>query len=275
MAAPACLLAHRDEPVEWPGYRTPHEQQVALGVHLHHAEAELRKTPRSHVAGHPLAFDDAGRVRAGRDRAGLAVPGVAVSLGAAAEVMAVHHALEPAALGHARDLHTVAHGEDRHGHALARLGRLALRGEHEALQHARRRLQTGLLHVAGQGLGRALRLLDAEAELGRQRDRPRDLRARLLRGAHDVGRGLVDQGVVEGFETDADSASHKGPRYFRIFVTTPAPTVRPPSRIANRSCSSIAIGVISSIAIFVLSPGITISTPAGSSTLPVTSVVRK
>src|SRR5207245_4701092 len=165
MAAPACLLAHRDEPVEWPGYRTPHEQQVALGVHLHHAEAELRKTPRSHVAGHPLAFDDAGRVRAGRDRAGLAVPGVAVSLGAAAEVMAVHHALEPAALGHARDLHTVAHGEDRHGHALARLGRLALRGEHEALQHARRRLQTGLLHVAGQGLGRALRLLDAEAEL--------------------------------------------------------------------------------------------------------------
>src|SRR5437879_4091470 len=51
-------------------------------------------------------------------------------------------------------------------------------------------------------------------------------------------------------------------RYFKIFVTTPAPTVRPPSRIANRSCSSIAIGVISSIVIFVLSPGITISTPA-------------
>src|ERR1051325_1073359 len=63
--------------------------------------------------------------------------------------------------------------------------------------------------------------------------------------------------------------------YFKIFVTTPAPTVRPPSRIAKRSCSSIAIGVISSIVIFVLSPGITISTPAGSSTLPVTSVVRK
>ena len=63
--------------------------------------------------------------------------------------------------------------------------------------------------------------------------------------------------------------------YFRILVTTPAPTVRPPSRIANRSPSSIAIGVISSIVICTLSPGITISTPAGSSTLPVTSVVRK
>jgi len=63
--------------------------------------------------------------------------------------------------------------------------------------------------------------------------------------------------------------------YFKIFVTTPAPTVRPPSRIANRSPSSIAIGVISSITIWMLSPGITISTPAGSSTDPVTSVVRK
>src|SRR6185503_20894985 len=65
------------------------------------------------------------------------------------------------------------------------------------------------------------------------------------------------------------------PSYFRILVTTPAPTVRPPSRIANRSPSSIAIGMISSIVIWMLSPGITISTPAGSSTLPVTSVVRK
>ena len=58
-------------------------------------------------------------------------------------------------------------------------------------------------------------------------------------------------------------------------MTTPAPTVRPPSRIAKRSPSSIAIGVISSIVICTLSPGITISTPAGSSTDPVTSVVRK
>ena len=63
--------------------------------------------------------------------------------------------------------------------------------------------------------------------------------------------------------------------YFMILVTTPAPTVRPPSRMAKRSPSSIAIGVISSIVICTLSPGITISTPSGSSTLPVTSVVRK
>ena len=58
-------------------------------------------------------------------------------------------------------------------------------------------------------------------------------------------------------------------------ATTPAPTVRPPSRIAKRSPSSIAIGAISVTVIPMLSPGITISVPAGSSQLPVTSVVRK
>ncbi len=63
--------------------------------------------------------------------------------------------------------------------------------------------------------------------------------------------------------------------YSIIFETTPAPTVRPPSRIAKRKPSSIAIGAISSTFIFTLSPGITISTSPGNSTFPVTSVVRK
>src|ERR1700681_2453333 len=44
--------------------------------------------------------------------------------------------------------------------------------------------------------------------------------------------------------------------YLRILVTTHAPTVRPPSLMANRSPSSIAIGAISSIVICTLSPGI-------------------
>src|SRR5690554_1909050 len=63
--------------------------------------------------------------------------------------------------------------------------------------------------------------------------------------------------------------------YSTIFATTPAPTVRPPSRIAKRRPSSMAIGAISVTSIFTLSPGITISTPSGSSQEPVTSVVRK
>src|SRR5262249_2547863 len=64
-------------------------------------------------------------------------------------------------------------------------------------------------------------------------------------------------------------------RHSMMLATTPAPTVLPPSLIANRSFSSIAIGTISVTSIAMLSPGITISVPSGSDTTPVTSVVRK
>ena len=63
--------------------------------------------------------------------------------------------------------------------------------------------------------------------------------------------------------------------YSMMLETTPDPTVRPPSRIAKRSPCSMAIGVISLIVMRMLSPGMTISTPSGSSIVPVTSVVRK
>src|SRR5438046_605269 len=57
-------------------------------------------------------------------------------------------------------------------------------------------------------------------------------------------------------------------------LTTPEPTVLPPSRIANRLPASNAIGRSSSTSNRALSPGITISTPVGKPTRPVTSVVR-
>src|SRR6187399_902443 len=63
--------------------------------------------------------------------------------------------------------------------------------------------------------------------------------------------------------------------YFVILLTTPEPTVRPPSRIAKRRPSSIAIGAINLTPIVTLSPGMTISVPSGRITSPVTSVVRK
>jgi len=63
--------------------------------------------------------------------------------------------------------------------------------------------------------------------------------------------------------------------YSTISLTTPALIVLPPSRIAKRRPFSMAIGVINSPLIVILSPGITISTPSGSSTVPVTSVVLK
>ena len=82
--------------------------------------------------------------------------------------------------------------------------------------------------------------------------------------------------MIEGFEPDADIGAVHGLNslarrfsYFTILVTTPAPTVRPPSRMAKRRPSSIAIGWISSIVIRALSPGITISVPDGSVQTPV------
>src|SRR5258705_9028666 len=49
--------------------------------------------------------------------------------------------------------------------------------------------------------------------------------------------------------------------YSAISATTPAPTVRPPSRIANRSSFSIATGWINSIVIVTLFPRITLPPP--------------
>src|SRR3954468_3829280 len=63
--------------------------------------------------------------------------------------------------------------------------------------------------------------------------------------------------------------------YLMISVTTPEPTVRPPSRMAKRSPASMAMGWISSTSIWMLSPGMTISVPSGRLATPVTSVVRK
>ena len=64
-------------------------------------------------------------------------------------------------------------------------------------------------------------------------------------------------------------------RYLIILVTTPAPTVFPPSLIAKFKFSLIAIGVINFTVNFPSSPGITISVPEGKVTSPVTSVVLK
>src|SRR5205085_4421906 len=100
-------------------------------------------------------------------------------------------------------------------------------------------------------------LLDA----GGQRDRPGDRRPRPLRGLDDLRRGLVDELVVVGLEPDPDPLLC---HYSMTFVTTPAPTVCPPSRMAKRRPCSIAIGVPSVTSQVTLSPGMTISVRSGS-----------
>lgn len=114
----------------------------------------------------------------------------------------------------------------------------------------------------------------AEAtDAGGQRHGASYLGAGAAHGLDDLGSRRVEATVIEGLQFDANArGSHD---YFSTAVTTPAPTVRPPSRIANRNPSSIAIGLIKSTANSTLSPGITISTPEDNDTTPVTSVVRK
>src|SRR5712692_2906572 len=255
-----------------------------------------------------------------------------MGLGATPEVIAVHDALEAAALRDPGDLHPVARGEDGHRDLVARFGRFALARQHEALDEVGRELEPRPFHVTRERLARALRLALTEAELDLRAwpRRPADRASSARRSSASVNRECRSTACASSTRTargsscrcagcgarsraaawsaggsgprlaprssqrcaryrpppgrsargrtlsaECESCPPWDPRYFKILVTTPAPTVRPPSRIAKRSCSSIAIGVISSIVIFVLSPGITISTPAGSSTVPVTSVVRK
>ena len=76
-------------------------------------------------------------------------------------------------------------------------------------------------------------------------------------------------------EPPAGSKTRQNQTYFRILVTTPDPTVLPPSRIAKRLCSSNAIGLSNSTSTLTLSPGIHISAPPSSVVEPVTSVVLK
>ena len=131
-----------------------------------------------------------------------------------------------------------------------------------------------------------------------QWNRPGDLSSGAPRGLHNFARRLVENAVVVSFQPDANSffSNHVSlslplPRlreertggkvqaawfyYCTISAMVPAPTVCPPSRMANRKPFSIATGVINSITRLTLSPGITISVPAGNSATPVTSVVRR
>jgi len=67
---------------------------------------------------------------------------------------------------------------------------------------------------------------------------PRDRRG----GIHECSFLLLSSTGPHPGAASVLSASRWRPAYSRILDTTPAPTVLPPSRIANRSCSSIAIG---------------------------------
>src|SRR5690606_31516704 len=119
-----------------------------------------------------------------------------------------------------------------------------------------------------------------------QRNRAANLGAGAFRGRRDLAGRLIEDTMIERPQSNSDvlrfhsftlrqAACPSSLCYFRILATTPAPTVRPPSRMAKRRPSSMAIGTMSSTSSCTLSPGMTISLPSGSFTVPVTSVVRK
>src|SRR3984957_4300002 len=123
--------------------------------------------------------------------------------------------------------------------------------------------------------------------VGRQRDRSQHLGLGAQHRLDDLLGRLIEDLVVVGLEPDADlllgafghgacsrSVAVRG-RYLRIFVTRPEATVRPPSRMAKRRPSVMAMGLPSSTVMSVWSPGMTISVPSGREMVPVTSVVRK
>ncbi len=111
--------------------------------------------------------------------------------------------------------------------------------------------------------------------LGWQGYRTYYLGAGALGGLDNTLGGLVENTMVVSLKAYTDLLfRHDVMAYSRILVMTPAPTVRPPSRMANLEPCSSATGTIRVTVRLTLSPGRTISTPEGSCTSPVTSIVR-
>src|SRR6266481_3953954 len=101
------------------------------------------------------------------------------------------------------------------------------------------------LELVARGLVRVRAAQHVETlDARRQRHRPLYDGPRALGSIHDLERRLVDQAVVERLEPDPDFLALYG-HYSITFVTTPAPTVLPPSRMANLRPCSIAMGAIS------------------------------
>src|SRR5438445_13629263 len=121
---------------------------MSLGVELDDSHSDLGEVALAHMAGHPLSFNNPRRIGARRDRSRLAVAPVAVGLGAAMEVMAVHDTLKAAALGHPAHFDAIAFGEDRDGHGAARGG--CFTRDIEATDDARSDVEARFLDVTGE-----------------------------------------------------------------------------------------------------------------------------
>src|SRR5918992_5585782 len=163
MATRPSLLGHSHDSVlrAWNG--SPHEQQIPLRVYLHHSEPELRVSRGAHVTWHPLSFNNSRRVGAWADRAGLPMPGIAVSRRPATEPVPMDDTLKAATLRGARYLHQLARREDVHLHLRPRGRHLSV--DAEPPEHLRGRLESSLLRMPQHSLTGPLGSAGSKSEL--------------------------------------------------------------------------------------------------------------
>src|SRR4051812_43653715 len=140
-------------PALGPRHGAAEQEQVLVCDHIDDGEALLGHALVAHLAGTPDSLEDPRRRGGGPDRARGAYVVRAVGDGAAAEVVALHGALEALALRDARDLDRLALLERLHGDGVAHLQLACLVAE---LAHVAERRGVGLLQVAQLGLVQAL-----------------------------------------------------------------------------------------------------------------------
>src|SRR5689334_19156712 len=112
MAGPRSRLLDRHEAAVGTGHRALDRHQELVGVDRDDAQVLDRHLLLAPVAGHALALEHLARVHAAADRAGTAVLAGAVRGLVAAEVVALHHAGEAAALAQPGDVDDLGRVED-------------------------------------------------------------------------------------------------------------------------------------------------------------------
>src|ERR1041384_4188165 len=168
------------------GHRPAHEEHVVVWAHGDDREILRGDSLIAHVPRHTLVLEDTSGMRTVADRAAVAEILVRTVSGVgAAEVMALDYALITFPLAHAGDVDEIAFLEEIADLQLAT--DLEIASVAELPQH--RDHLAGLLAVLALGLGQALRLLLAEADLHRRV--PVLARCTLL---HDRTRTGVDHG---------------------------------------------------------------------------------
>src|SRR6266404_5217456 len=140
-----------------PRHRSPHQQQIFVGIHFHYFQILGRNLDVAHVPRKVLVFPHARRERTAADAARCAMMHRTVRCVAAAVVPAFDAALEALALAHAAYIHELAGLEILHQHAVAHLG-LVLRFLDAHFLHHFHRRNIGLLEMPCHRLVHALRL---------------------------------------------------------------------------------------------------------------------